>query len=72
MHRIAMEADNNNSIKDVIIKHNKNDRKPIRNNNIVLKAIFTSIRYLSQENKIFRGREHFEGKFLKLLKLRKN
>ena len=69
MHCIAMEAENNNSIKDVIIIHNKND---VRNNNIVLRAIFTFIRYLSQENIAFRGMEHFEGKFLKLLKLRKN
>ena len=67
-----MEAENNNSITDVLIKHNKNDRKPIRNNNIVLRAMFTSIRYLSQENITFRGTEHFESKFLKLLKLRKN
>ena len=64
-----MEAENNNSIKDVMIKHNKND---IRNNNIFLRTIFTSMRYLSQENIAFRGTEHFEGKFLKLLKLRKN
>ena len=64
-----MEAENTNSIKDVMIIHNKNY---IRNNNIVLRAIFTSIRYLSQENIVFRGTEHFEGKFLKLLKLRKN
>ena len=63
-----MEAENNNSIKDVMIIHNKND---IRNNNIVLRAIFTSIRYLSQENIAFRDTEHFDGKFLKLLKLRK-
>ena len=40
-----METENNNSIKYVLIIHNKND---IRNNNIVLRAIFTSIRYLSQ------------------------
>ena len=49
-----MEAENNNSIKDIMIIHNKND---IRNNNIVLKAIFTSIRYLSQENTALRGTE---------------
>ena len=54
MHRIAMEAGNDNSIKDVLIIHNKND---IRNNNIVLRAIFTSIRYLSQEKTAFRGTE---------------
>ena len=54
MHRIAMEAVNNNSIKDVMIIHNKND---IRNNNIVPRAIFTSMRYLSQENIAFRGTE---------------
>ena len=41
-------------------------------NNIVLRAIVTSIRYLSQRNIAFRDTEHFEGKFLKLLKLRKN
>ena len=70
MHYIAMEAENNNSIKDVLIIHNKND---IRNNNIVLRAIFTSIRYLSQENIAFRGTEHFESKFLKLtIKIKKN
>ena len=44
----------------------------IEKNNIVLRAIFTSIRYLSQENVAFKGTEHFEGKFLKLLILRKN
>ena len=33
MYYIAIEAENNNSIKDVMIIHNKND---IRNNNIVL------------------------------------
>ena len=45
MYRIAMEAENNSRIKDVMIIYNKND---IRNNNIVLRAIFTSIRYLFQ------------------------
>ena len=49
-----MKAENNNSIKYVIIIHNKND---IRNNNIVVRAIFTSIRYLSQDNIAFRGTE---------------
>ena len=48
-----MEVENNNSIKDIMIIHNKND---IRNNNIVLRAIFTSIIYSSQENTAFRGR----------------
>ena len=52
-----------------MIIYNKND---IRNNKIVLRAIFTSIRYLSQENIAFRGTENCEGKFLKLLILRKN
>ena len=44
----------------------------IEKNNIFLRAIFTSIRYLSEENIAFRGTEHFEGTFLKILKLRKN
>ena len=44
----------------------------IGNNNIFLRAIFTFIRYLSQENIAFRGTEHFEDTFFKLLKLRKN
>ena len=51
-----MEAENNNSIKDEMIIHNKND---IRNNNIVLRAIFTSIIYVSRENIAFRGTEQF-------------
>ena len=41
-----MEAGNNNSIKDVMIINYNNY---IQNNNIVLRDIFTSIRYLSQE-----------------------
>ena len=67
-----MEAENNDSIKDVMIILNTNY---IRNNNIVLRAIFTSIRYLSQENTAFSGTE---CKMLRvnssnyLLKLRKN
>ena len=52
-----MEAENNNNIKELMIIHNKND---IRNNNIVLRTIFTSIRYLSQENIAFKGTEHFK------------
>ena len=32
-----------------------------KNNNIVLIAIFTSIRYLGQENIAFSGKELFEG-----------
>ena len=40
MLRIPMEAENNNSIKYVMIIHNINY---IKNNNIVLRAIFTSI-----------------------------
>ena len=64
-----MEAENNNSIKNEIIIYNKND---IRIHNIFLRAIFTSIRYLSQENIAFKGTENVEGKFLKLLILRKN
>ena len=42
-----MEAENRNSIKDVMLIHNTNY---ITNNNIVLIAILTSIRYISQEN----------------------
>ena len=65
MHSISMEEDNNNSnIKDVMIIYNTNY---IQNNNIVLRAIFTSIRYMFQEHIYFRSNEHFEGTFLKLL-----
>ena len=56
MHRIAMEAENNNSIKDVEILMFIHNTNYIRNNNIVLRATFTSIRYLSQENIAFIGR----------------
>ena len=49
---MLMEADNNNSIKYVMVIYiyiyNKND---INNNNIVLRAIFTYIRYIARENR---------------------
>ena len=46
-----MEMENNNSNKDVMIMHDKKNIK----NNLVLRAIFTSIRYLAQEKIAFIG-----------------
>ena len=52
MHRISMETENNKSNTDVMIMH---DKQHIKFNNIVLRTIFTSIRYQAQEYIAFIG-----------------
>ena len=65
MYRISMETKNNNS-KDLMIMH---DKTSIINNNIVLRAIFTSIRYQTLRYLLL---AHCICQFLMILNLKKS